>query len=99
MTYQHTPVMQSDALELLNLQPGDKVIDCTLGGGGYSLALAALVGVKGKVWSLDLDPLAIAHVSQLLKIKPLHQLTLIEGNFAELERLVKTTAVNAIIFD
>ena len=36
MEYQHIPVMLEEALKGLNLAPGQKIIDCTLGGAGYT---------------------------------------------------------------
>ena len=61
MTYQHTPVMLKEVLEILNLEPGQKIIDCTLGGGGYSKAILEKIGAEGQVLAIDLDDLAIAN--------------------------------------
>jgi 16S rRNA (cytosine1402-N4)-methyltransferase len=51
----HIPVMKSEVLELLDVQPGFVVVDCTAGGGGHLRAFAELVGPHGKVIGLDRD--------------------------------------------
>jgi ubiquinone/menaquinone biosynthesis C-methylase UbiE len=37
------------------VKPGDRVIDATCGNGGDTLVLAGLVGIRGKVWSFDIE--------------------------------------------
>ncbi|MFH1583466.1 MAG: 16S rRNA (cytosine(1402)-N(4))-methyltransferase, partial [Candidatus Falkowbacteria bacterium] len=59
--YRHIPVMLKEVMEILNPKPGQKFIDCTLGGGGYSKAILERIGDKGQVLAIDLDGLAIAN--------------------------------------
>ena len=40
-------VLLHETVELLNLRPGITVVDCTLGRGGHSLAIAARIGPDG----------------------------------------------------
>ncbi|PIR92587.1 16S rRNA (cytosine(1402)-N(4))-methyltransferase, partial [Candidatus Falkowbacteria bacterium CG10_big_fil_rev_8_21_14_0_10_44_15] len=47
MSYHHTPVMLPEVIEYLNPKTGEIIIDCTLGGAGYTLAIAQRVGEKG----------------------------------------------------
>lgn len=54
----HIPVMLSEVLEVLDVQAGDTVVDCTAGGGGHLRALAERVGAAGCVIGLDRDPRA-----------------------------------------
>ena len=49
MAYQHTPVMLKEVIGILNPQPGQKFIDCTLGGGGYTLEIAKKILPDGKI--------------------------------------------------
>jgi 16S rRNA (cytosine1402-N4)-methyltransferase len=58
MTY-HVPVLLNETIEYLNPQPGDIVVDGTLGGAGHSLALAEKIGSKGTLIGLDLDPASL----------------------------------------
>ena len=53
---QHVPVLPAEVLEGLNPQPGQILVDLTLGGGGHSRLLAERVGPEGKVYAFDCDP-------------------------------------------
>lgn len=61
---EHTPVMLRPVLDVLNLRPGMKVIDATLGGGGYTRALLEAVGTDGKVMAFDWDETAMNRFRQ-----------------------------------
>ncbi len=66
MEYQHTPVMLREVLEYLRPKPGENFIDCTLGGGGYTYAIARRAAPRGKVLAIDLDELAIRHTQKII---------------------------------
>jgi 16S rRNA (cytosine1402-N4)-methyltransferase len=51
----HIPVLLEETLGLLKPQPGEVVVDCTIGRGGHAAALAAAVGEEGRVIGFDLD--------------------------------------------
>lgn len=87
MNYQHQPVMLSQVLEYLNPRPGQKFIDCTLGGAGYTLALAERVGTAGKVLGIDLDDAALKNARQLSAEKQLTNLVLVQDNFKNLNTI------------
>ena len=99
------PVMLKEVIEILNPQPGQNFIDCTLGGGGYSKAILNKLGEKGKILAFDLDNLAIANAK--LKLKPAienNQLYLVHENFKNLSAIVKKyftadTKFDGIVFD
>ncbi len=82
-------------------KPGQKFIDGTLGGGGYTLELAKRVGDKGQVLAIDLDELAIANAKKLIKEQVLHNIKLVKGNFGQLADLVPTQfkKVDGIVLD
>ncbi len=46
-------------------KPGFHVIDYGCGPGGYSLAAAELVGAKGRIYALDIHPLAVERVQRI----------------------------------
>lgn len=56
---QHVPVLVDEVLRLLDPQPGQTIIDGTLGGGGHTRRLAERVGPTGRVVSLDRDRAAV----------------------------------------
>lgn len=88
MSYQHIPVMLSEILEYLNPQPGKKYIDCTLGGAGYTIALAKQVGSKGQVIAIDLDELAIKNAQVIIKEQKLENIILVNNNFKNLKTII-----------
>ncbi|MEK7139534.1 MAG: 16S rRNA (cytosine(1402)-N(4))-methyltransferase RsmH [Patescibacteria group bacterium] len=59
----HQPVLLTAIMEYLKPAPGQCIIDCTLGGGGYTTALARAVGPTGQVFALEIDPDAIARAT------------------------------------
>lgn len=56
----HVPVLLHETIELLDIRPGDTVLDCTLGAGGHSSAIANMLGHQGTLIGLDADSEAIA---------------------------------------
>jgi len=87
--YQHTPVMLKEVLEYLDPQAGQYFIDCTLGGAGYTIAIARKIGRKGKVLSIDLDKLAIKNAKNLIKKNKYKNIILAHDNFKNLSKIVK----------
>jgi 16S rRNA (cytosine1402-N4)-methyltransferase len=49
-------VLLSAVLEALAPQPGDVVMDCTLGRAGHAVELLRVIGAEGQLIGLDLDP-------------------------------------------
>ncbi len=56
---QHVPVLLEESLNFLNVRAGGVVVDCTLGFGGHSLAIAKRLGAKGKLIAFDRDEQAM----------------------------------------
>jgi len=52
----HVPVLANEVRELLDVQPGDTVVDATFGAGGHAAALAADLKGQGKLIAIDRDP-------------------------------------------
>lgn len=55
----HVPVLADEVIRWLDPQPGQVLIDGTLGGGGHSRLLAERVGPTGRIYSLDRDRAAV----------------------------------------
>jgi 16S rRNA (cytosine1402-N4)-methyltransferase len=96
MEYRHVPVMLKEVLEYLQLKNGDMIIDCTMGGAGYTFAIAERIFPKGKILSLDLDRLAIDNA--VLKIKnskftdeEKNNIKIINENFKDLHKIIETS--------
>jgi 16S rRNA (cytosine1402-N4)-methyltransferase len=52
----HVPVLAEEVRELLDVQPGETVVDATFGAGGHSRVLAADLQGSGKLVAIDRDP-------------------------------------------
>ena len=89
MAYNHIPVMLPEVLEYLKPRKGQKFIDGTLGGAGYTIALAKAVGSNGLVLSTDLDQLAISNATEKIEQLKLKNIVLVKDNFKNLAAMVK----------
>jgi SAM-dependent methyltransferase len=49
------------------VKPGDRVVDATCGNGHDTLLLAGLVGPRGRVWSFDINGVALDAVRERLR--------------------------------
>jgi len=62
---------REDVLGEVGIRPGFHVLDYGCGSGSYVLAAAELVGESGKVYALDIHPLAVQSVQNLASKKRL----------------------------
>ena len=100
----HKPVLLKEVLEYLSPSEGQYFLDCTLGGGGYSLEMLSRVGISGKVMGIDLDEKARERVEVITKEKGIKNLIIQAGNFRDLKELVslnfkKGTKFNVVVAD
>ncbi len=96
----HTPVLLTETLELLALQPGDRVIDATIGDGGHSMAMLERIGPTGRLLGLDGAPRSLDRARERLGSDP--RITLVHANFTELATVVDEAGfdtADAILFD
>ncbi len=91
--------MLDEVLEYLKPKQGNKYIDCTLGGAGYTLAIANLVGKTGQVIGIDLDELAIKNAQTLINEQKLQNITLINDNFKNLQTVITENISSEAKFD
>lgn len=80
----HIPVLLDEVLDALAIAPGETHVDGTFGAGGYS---SAMVGRGAKVFAFDRDPDAVREGQAVVAAKG-GALTLIEGCFSDMERLL-----------
>jgi 16S rRNA (cytosine1402-N4)-methyltransferase len=91
--------MLAEVVEWLDPQPGQIIVDGTLGGGGHTSALAKNVLPGGRVIALDLDPAALTAAEQALAGQ---SVTLVHSNYAELPAILdqlQIPAVDGILLD
>jgi 16S rRNA (cytosine1402-N4)-methyltransferase len=89
--YFHIPVMLDESLEYLAPHKGGIYFDGTLGGGGYTFALAKAVGATGAVVATDLDPAALANAKSNLEKKGEKNIFLYNDNFCNLEEVIASS--------
>jgi 16S rRNA (cytosine1402-N4)-methyltransferase len=94
MTYRHTPVMLKEVLEYLKLKTKNNIIDCTLGGGGYTIAIAKRVGKDGRVIAIDADEMAIENFQQKIKEQKIKNVILYHENFIVLSQIIKKVSAD-----
>jgi len=89
----HIPVLRDAVVASLLPKSGGHYVDGTFGAGGYSEAL--LGAADCKVWGIDRDPDALAFGNALTARFP-GRLTMIEGNFGDMDRLLGDRGVSAV---
>ena len=88
-TYEHTPVLLHEVIRFLDPQPGQNLVDATLGGGGYSRQILRHIGPAGKLLSIDLDLDAIKFAEDQKSKNKNENWILAHGNFAQIDQHVK----------
>ncbi len=81
MTQTHVPVLAGELIALLDPQPGEVAVDCTLGGGGHARLLAERLGPGGTLIAIDRDPAAAERFAELASEVPC-QVRFIRSDFA-----------------
>jgi 16S rRNA (cytosine1402-N4)-methyltransferase len=94
----HKPVLLDKVLEYLEPKPGENFIDCTVGGGGYTLALSDKAGKKGRIFGLDLDEKALNRAKKRLDKEKAGNVKFIKGNFVDLTKLIEENGGKKGIF-
>jgi len=93
--------MLDEVLDFLDLRPGDKVLDATLGGGGHSKAILQRITPGGMLLGCDADPEAIERSRELLKDFA-GSFKLVQGNFRYLKETLNNEGlekIDAALFD
>jgi 16S rRNA (cytosine1402-N4)-methyltransferase len=89
----HIPVLCDEVVGALAPRDGATYVDGTFGAGGYSAAL--LAGTRCRVLGIDRDPAAVRRGATLAARHP-GRLTVIEGRFGDMERLIGDVAPGPI---
>lgn len=96
----HVPVLLKELIENIKIKEGDRVIDATLGAGGYSLAMVKLIGENGELISFDEDISAIRKFKKIIKEKNYLNIKVVQSNFRDIDKLeLKKSSYQAIVMD
>lgn len=103
MEYKHISVMLEEVLTYTKLSKGFFVVDCTLGGMGYSREIAKRVGSEGEVLAFDLDPMAIRNAEKTIKKEKINNIKLANRGFDELKEVLDELGIkkkcDAVVMD
>lgn len=97
----HIPVLLHEVIEYLKCEKGKTYLDCTLGGGGHTMAIADIVCPEGKVVAIDRDINAIEYAKIRLE-KFGNCVVFLNLNFAcinDLPDMVSGKGFDGILFD
>jgi 16S rRNA (cytosine1402-N4)-methyltransferase len=97
MTTVHLPVLPVQVLELLAPQPGQTIVDATLGGGGHACLIAEKLGATGHLIALDRDPAALERARiRFQQVSDTPKLTLVHSNFERLRLMLDKLKIDRV---
>lgn len=104
MEGRHDTVLLEEAVDALDVQATDAVVDATLGGAGHFAPLLGKLGKDGALMGIDADEDAIARASKVVaevseEDRP--QVSLMHGNFRELATMLDEADMtpDKVLFD
>ena len=71
---------RKDVLKEAGLEPGFRVLDFGCGPGSYIAPLSELLGLAGKIYALDIHPLALQKVRKIAARRAIENLSTIESD-------------------
>ena len=89
----HTSVLPAEVMSLLAIEPGMRVVDGTLGGGGHTRLMADAVGPAGLVIAVDRDPAAIARGAEEFAGRPVR---FAQANFCDIPEVLDALAIDRV---
>ena len=91
---EHRPVLLDEVLVALDPQPGQVIVDCTVGWAGHAVELLRRVGPTGRLVGFDLDPDNLPRARERLQAVG-HPFSLHHGNFAGLQQVLAAEGINS----
>lgn len=101
MEFKHIPVLYEEIMTLMDAEPDDIVVDCTLGGGGHSKGFLMHMQGRGTLIGIDQDPDALK-ASQNNLAQYNEQVIYVHSNYRYLGDILDHYAplgVDKILFD
>ena len=101
MTGDHIPVLPDEVIRGLRVEPGSRIIDATVGGGGHAAEILAASAPDGRLLGLDRDPAALEVARE--RLAPYEgRFELVHASFADLREVADAHSfvpVEGILFD
>ena len=92
--FHHVSVLLEECIEGLNIRPDGIYVDGTLGGGGHSSRIAALL-TTGRHIGIDRDPVALKAAGKRLEPYA-DRVTLVHANFCEMASVLKNLGISGV---
>jgi len=92
---EHRPALLHDVLAVLDPQPGEVVVDCTVGWAGHAAELLRRVGPQGRLLGIDFDPDNLPRARERLETVGF-PFRLHHGNFAGLPAVLAAEGLVAV---
>jgi 16S rRNA (cytosine1402-N4)-methyltransferase len=92
---EHRPVLLEGVLAVLNPQPGQVVVDCTVGWAGHAVELLRRIGTTGRLIGLDLDRENLPRARERLTAVG-YPFALHHGNFAGLPAVLAAEGLETV---
>jgi 16S rRNA (cytosine1402-N4)-methyltransferase len=89
---EHRPVLLDEVLSALKPQPGEIVVDCTVGWAGHAIELMKAVGPTGKLIGIDFDSDNLPKARERLAASTF-PFSLHQGNFAGLQGVLAAEGI------
>ena len=99
----HIPVLLDEAMDILNIEPGNVYVDGTLGGGGFSEEILKRLNKGGFLIGIDRDAEAVKNARTEFESKfDNKNFKLFHSNFSKIDEIVKAagfTEIDGIVLD
>lgn len=95
--FHHVPVMLEETLAALNLRPGGRYLDGTVGGGGHSEGILRALAGRASLTALDRDSDALAAAKE--RLSGWEGVSFHHANFHDAPRLFAGQAFDGILLD
>jgi len=89
----HVPVLPAEVVSFLSPEPGQTIVDATVGAAGHAGLIAKRLGPAGRLIGLDRDPAMLALARVQLQGNPVQ---LFEANFDQLRDLLDELGIEAV---
>ena len=91
----HRPVMVEDVLDYLNLQSGQIILDCTVGGGGHASGILDKIKPDGFLIGIDKDMEILQTAKQALS-KTTGKFKLYHADYSDIDEVLRQAEVDKV---
>jgi len=90
--YYHKPVFEDSFIQYLNIQPDQKVLDCTCGEGGHSSIILKRIGENGFLVGIDRDK-EIIEIAKKRLLEISNNFIILNYSYSEIEDIQKESGI------